>query len=163
MRFHVEQVLAGPLERVEAAFTDPAFLARLGELPKLGSPVLLEQREDGPLLHQRVRYAFAGTLSAAVTAVVDPAKLTWVEESTLDRRVHRTQSRILPDHYGDRLSCTYVTQLTGRGPATTVRTADGDLRVRFALVGGRVERAIVSGLRDHATLEATALNSWIEG
>ena len=39
--------------------------------------------------------------------------------------------------------------------------AQGDLRVSFPLVGGKVERAIVSGLREHADLEAAALRDWL--
>ena len=42
---------------------------------------------------------------AAVTAVVDPHRLTWVEHSELDRRTHRSEFRIAPDHYADRLRC----------------------------------------------------------
>lgn len=161
MRFHIEQMFSAALDDVETAFIDAEFLARLAALPKLGSPVLLDQREDGPLVHQRVRYAFAGELSPAVTAVVDPGRLTWVEESTLDRRVHRTQHHIIPDHYGDRLSCTYTTQLTPRTGAT-VRLAEGELKVRFPLVGGHVEKAIVSGLHDHAELESDVFAAWVK-
>jgi hypothetical protein len=39
--------------------------------------------------------------------------------------------------------------------------AEGDLRVRFPLVGGRVERAIVSGLEEHAELEAQVMTRWL--
>ena len=80
MRFRIQQRFDAPVEEVEAVLLDPAFLVRLGQLPKLGRPELLDQREDGDVVHRRVRFAFAGQLSAAVTAVVDPARLTWVEE-----------------------------------------------------------------------------------
>jgi hypothetical protein len=161
MRFRITQRFAAPLERVEPALVDPGFLDRLAELPKLGRPTLLDQRVDGELVHQRVRYAFAGHLSSAVTAVVDPAKLTWVEDSTLDRRTHRTTFRIVPDHYRDRLTCqgTFTLQPDGEGSR---RLADGDLRVRFPLVGGKVERAIVSGLEEHAAIEAEMMAAWLQ-
>ena len=45
------------------------------------TPDVLDQRVDGDLVRQRIRYAFVGDLSPAVTAVVDPDKLTWVEQS----------------------------------------------------------------------------------
>jgi hypothetical protein len=161
MRFRIVQRLPGPLDRVEAAFVDPEFLDRLAELPKLGRPTLLDQHVDGELVHQRVQYAFAGHLSSAVTAVVDPARLTWIEDSTLDRRSHRTTFRIVPDHYRDRLACegTFTLQPDDEG---TRRTAEGDLRVRFPLVGGKVERAIVSGLEEHADLEADVMSRWLK-
>ena len=161
MRFAVEQRFPAPLEAVEAALLDPAFLARLALLPKLGEPQLLASEVDGPIVRQQVRYRFAGELAPAVTAVVDPRRLTWVEHTTFDRRSHRGEHRIVPDHYGERLRCSYTTQLGGGDGSFTSRVTEGELRVRFPLVGGRVERAIVSGLVEHAELEAEVLGRWL--
>ena len=160
MRFRIEQQFNASVEEVEAAYLDAAFLDVVAELPKLGRPQLLDQREDGDVVHQRVRHAFTGHLSSAVTAVVDPAKLTWVEESTIDRRTHRTRFTIVPDHYKSRLECDgeFVLEPTASGAR---RTAVGDIKVRFPLVGGKVERAIVSGLQEHAEAEVQAMERWL--
>lgn len=160
MRFRITQRFDASVERVEAALLDPAFLERMGELPKLGRPQLLDQHTDGDTVRRRVRYAFTGHLSSAVTAVVDSAKLTWVEDSTTDRRTHRTTFRIVPDHYTDRLQCDGAFTLEPEG-AGSRRVAEGDLRVRFPLVGSRVERAIVSGLEEHAEAVAKAAAAWL--
>ena len=162
MRFRLEQRFSAPLPAVEAALVDPAFLERLAELPKLGRPELLRREEVGHVVHLDVRYAFAGELSSAVTAVIDPARLTWVDSATFDRNAHRSDHRVLPEHYTGRLTCSYRTQLEADGEGT-VRTAEGELRVHFTLVGGRVERAIVAGMTEHARLEAGVLDQWIEG
>src|SRR5690349_946464 len=103
MRFSLEQVFPGPLERVEAALLDPAFLSSLASLPKLGAPQLLDVAENGTTVRRRVRYRFTGDLSPAVTAVVDPAKLTWVEESLHDLDRHTVRFVMKPDNYADRL------------------------------------------------------------
>ena len=160
MRFRITQRFDASVEQVEEALLDPAFLERMGELPKLGRPQLLDHQEDGHTVRRRVRYAFTGHLSSAVTAVVDPAKLTWVEDSTTDRRTHRTTFRIVPDHYTDRLQCDGAFTLEADG-AGSRRVAEGDLRVRFPLVGSRVERAIVSGLEEHAEAEEKAAAAWL--
>lgn len=160
MRFRVEQRFAAPLAEVENALVDPAFLARLGELPKLGAPAVLSHEDDGTVVRQRVRYRFAGDLAPAVTAVVEPARLTWVEETTYDRDAHRGEHRIVPDHYAGRLQASYTTRLETDGRATR-RHTEGELKVRFPLVGARVEKAIVSGLVEHAALEADVLAAWL--
>ena len=160
MRFTARQDVPAPLAEVEDALLDPAFLARLAELPRLGRPRLLATETDGDVVRQQVRYRFSGDLAPAVTAVVDPDKLTWVEDTTYDRRRHRGEHRIVPDHYRDRLRASYTTQLEEHGGGTR-RLVEGDLRVRFPLVGGRVERAIVSGLVEHAGLEAGVLAQWL--
>lgn len=161
MRFTVEQRLSAPLAAVEEALVDPAFLARLAELPALGSPELLDHDDDGTVVRQRVRYRFTGDLSPAVLAAVDPTKLTWVEVTIYDRHAHRGEHRIEPDHYARRLRSSYDSLLSDDGPTGTVRRVDGDVRVSFPLVAGRVEKAIVNGLTEHAALEADVLEGWL--
>ena len=162
MRFRIEQRFDAPCDAVQDALCDPAFLEVLGTLPKLGRPELLDQRADGDVLHQRIRYRFAGDLNSAARAVLDPEKLTWVEESTIDRSAHHTNWRIAPDNYADRLSASGTFDLTEDAAGATVRTAVGELKVRMPLVGGKVEGAIVSGLREHADAEQGALREWLE-
>ena len=159
MRFSIEQVFEAPLEAVEAAFYDQSFLAALGELPKLGRPELIDQQIEGDQVRQRVRYVFSGSLSSAVTAVLDPSKLSWIEEATIDLATHHSDYQIVPDHYANRLRCSFSTDLRSIGDRTT-RVATGEVKVSFPLVGGRVERAIVAGLEEHASLESEVFLRW---
>jgi len=162
MRFEVVQHLNAPVEAVEATLVDPKFLEALSSLQELGRPELLEQRDEGDRIRQRVRYAFTGNLSSAVMAVIDPAKLTWVEETVQDRRTHTTTMTIVPDHYAGIFSSNaWIRLVPGRDPDTTIRTATGEVTVRVPLVGGRVEAAIVSGLPDHGEQEAKLIERWI--
>ena len=158
MRFRLEQRFSAPVDAVEAAFLDPALLAELATLPQLGRPELLSCRADGAVVTRKVRYAFTGELSPAVTRVVDPRRLTWVEHSELDRGTHSGAFRIRPDHYADRLTCAGTIALEPAGTGS-LRVVEGDLRVRFPLVGAKVEQAIVAGLRDHAAAEAAVVQA----
>lgn len=162
MRFELVQHLHAPIDAVEVALVDPRFLATLGQLPKLGRPELLDQRDMGDQIFQRVRYDFSGDLSPAVRAVIDPAKLSWVEESTQDRTTHTTTIAIVPDHYTTMFQCSGLVHLVP-DPAngTTVRTATGEVVVRVPFVGTKAEAAIISGLQAHAALEAEALDHWV--
>jgi hypothetical protein len=161
VRFTIEQRFDGPLDKVEAALVDPAYLERLSTLPKLGRPTLIHRVETGDLVHQWVKYAFVGDLNAAVRRVVDPARLTWVEESTLDRRTHCTTWRIVPDHYRNLLRASGTFQLTAETAERTRRTTEAELKVSVPLVAGKVEQAIVSGLREHAEREEQVLAEWL--
>jgi hypothetical protein len=161
VRFTIQQVFDGPLDRVEAALVDPAYLERLSTLPKLGRPTLVHRVEAGDLVHQWVKYAFVGDLNAAVRRVVDPARLTWVEESTLDRRTHRTTWKIVPDHYRNLLRAAGTFELTEETAERTRRTTEAEIKVSVPLVAGKVEQAIVSGLREHAEREEQVLSEWL--
>ena len=163
MHFRIEQHFPAGLDDVERAFTDPALLARMSSLPKVGGAELLDQHEDGDVLSQRIRYRFTGELNGAVTAVVDPEKLTWVEESRVDRASHVTTWTIVPDHYASRLSCSGTFKLESKGDDLTVRITEAEIKVHFPLVGGKVERAIVSGLVEHAAGEEQVVAAFLAG
>jgi hypothetical protein len=161
MRFTIEQHFDAPLDAVEAAYVDPAFLEKLSTLPKLGRPTLLRRAEDGDVVRQAVQYRFTGDVNAAVRKVVDPARLTWVEESTIDRGTHTTTWHIVPDHYRQLLRSSGTFRLEPDGEGGTRRITDAELKVSVPLLGGKVEQAIVSGLREHAEAEADAMREFL--
>jgi hypothetical protein len=156
MRFAFEQRIHGPLDAVARVFVDPNFYEQLAALPKLGRPELLSRDVDGDTVHLRVRYRFTGELSSAVTAVVDPRKLTWVEDAVHELGAYRAEFRMIADHYADRFACSGSYWFAADGDAT-VRHSEGDLKIRMPLVGGRVERAIVSGIGEHLDAEVAVV------
>ena len=159
MRFEISQEIAGRPEPVARVYTEPRFYELLGELPKLGEPEVLDRREDGPVVRLSVRFRFTGNLSPAVTRVVDPAKLSWVEESVHDLDRQTVTFELKPDHYGDRLRSHGSSRFGAAADGMTRRVTEGELAVKVPLllgggkVGGAVEGAIVSGLRDHFAAE----------
>jgi hypothetical protein len=159
MRFEIEQKIAGPIGAVSRLYTEPLFYEQLGRLPKLGRPEVLERREEQSLVHLAVRFRFTGNLSPAVTAVIDPAKLSWVEESVHHLDDYAVTFRMNPDHYGDRLRSQGTVHYGPDGEEVTRRVTEGELSVKVPLLmgGGRVaavvEGAIISGLRDHLAAE----------
>ncbi len=161
VHFELVQDLQAGLPAVEAAYLNDDFLAELGRLPKLGSPVFLDRRQEGGKVRQRVRYAFVGQLSSAVTAVVDPKRLTWVDDALLDPATHTTTFRILPDHYAGLLRGSRAPSPSRPAGTGTTRRTEGELKVRVPFVAGKVETAIISGLRDYAAVESEALDRWI--
>ena len=160
MQFTIEQQLAGSPRAVEDVLLDPAFVARRAALPKLGDAALLECTRDGDHARQRIRLRFTAHLAPAVTAVIDPERLTWVDEATYDLAAHTAEHRVVPDHYADRLASSYRATLAEDG-AGSRRILEGTVKVRLPLVGGKVERAIVSGMSEHATAEAALINEWL--
>lgn len=161
MRFRVEQRLAAPVERVEAALVDPTWYQAVTASTSVWAPELLDVEElGGAKASLQVRYRFRGKLSATASRVVDPVRLSWVEVSTLDREMHTIELRVVPDHYGDLLRFTGSVALQPVGDHTE-RTLDGEVKVRVPLVGGRVEGAVVSGLREHAEVEEQVFGAFV--
>lgn len=172
MRFDLTQTIAAPVDEVARAYASADLYAHLGGTDKLGPPDVVDRTESGGKVTLRIRYRFIADLAPAVTAVVDPEKLTWIEQSVHDLSARTVSVTLHPDHYSDRLRCsgTYrYTDLAGgagsvqaQGDAT-VRRVDGDLKVKVLLVGGQVERALVSGLKEHLEAEAPQVEAYLRG
>jgi hypothetical protein len=162
VRFDLTQTIAAPVDEVARAYASAELYEALGGTDKLGPPDVLERTEDGDRVTLRIRYQFVADLSPAVTAVVDPKRLTWVEQSVHDLTARTVAVTLHPDHYADRLRCTGRYGYTARGDAT-VRQIDGDLKVKALLVAGAVEKAIVSGLKEHLEAEAPQVEAYLRG
>ena len=160
MRFQLDQIFRAPADDVARTYTDPAFYELLGHLPKLGQPQVLDRQEDGDVVCLQVRYRFTGDLSPAVKRVLDPDRLSWVEHSTHDLARREAEFRLVPDHYGDKLRSSGRYRFEEQGEVTR-RVAEGDVAVRVPIVGGSVERAIVSGLREHLSEETRVVERFL--
>ncbi|HEX7133721.1 MAG TPA: DUF2505 family protein [Iamia sp.] len=161
MRFDLTQTIAAPVDEVARAYASAELYEHLGGTDKLGPPDVLDRSETGDTVTLRIRYRFVADLSPAVTAVVDPKKLTWVEQSIHDLAARTVAVTLHPDHYADRLRCTGRYGYRSNGEATTIRQIDGELKVKALLVGGQVEKAIVSGLKEHLEAEAPQVEAYL--
>jgi hypothetical protein len=160
VRFAIDQRLSAPPDQVAHAFTDPELYASFGDLPKLSRPEVVDHVVDGDTVRLRIRYRFTGDLSSAARAVLDPSRLSWVEHSTHDLAALTTSFTLEPDHYGDRFTCSGSVRFEAAGDGTR-RHGHGDLRVRAPLVGGAVERALVSGLEEHLRDEVPMVEAFL--
>jgi hypothetical protein len=160
VRFVVDQPIAAPFDRVEQALVDPAYYRALAAMPNIGEPEVLELAERGGRVDLRVRFAYTADLSGPARRVLDPTKLTWVVESTVDLASHKTTFRMVPDYYRDRIECHGVYTLQPNGPQATIQHIEGDLLVHYPIIGKLAERSIVTGLKDHMAQEAAVLERW---
>jgi hypothetical protein len=159
--FTVDQVYAAAGDAVAEAYADPGLYATLVGLPKLDTPEVLDHSVDGTTVRLDIRYRFVGELSPAVTAVIDPRRLTWVEQSVHDLATRRIRYKMVPDNYPDRLQSSGTCAITDRTNGGSVRTVSGMLKVKALIVGAVVERAIVSGLREHLTGEVPLVDDFV--
>lgn len=160
MRFEIHQRFAQPTPAVDAAYASPELYPTLVGLPKLGGIEVLRHERTDARARLAIRFAFTGDLPAAVTAVVDPARLTWVQESVHDLEQATASFRLVPDHYPDRLSASGTVRIRTTADGCT-RVVAGDLRVKAMLVAGKVEQAIISGLEEYLVAEAPAVERYL--
>ena len=97
-----------------------------------------------------------------MTKVIDPRRLSWVEDTVIDTETWTAQFTITPIHYASFFTCSGQWRLNG-SKSTTTRVMDGLLKVNSPVpfVGGQVEKAIVSGLRERLADEPQILERWL--
>ena len=162
MRFDVTQKITAPIDDVVAAYASTELYEALGASERLSAPEVLDRTEEGGLVVLRIRYRYIFEMSAAVSAVVDPKKLTWVEETRHDLAARTIAVTLLPDNYADRFSASGRATCRADGDAT-VRRIQGDVKVKALLVSGAVEKAIVEGLEEHLAQEAPQVAAYLAG
>ena len=165
MKFELTQTyLSSTPAEVVAAYTDPGLYATFEGLTKVAPPEVVAREVTGDHVSLTLRMRFVAELNAAARAVVDPAKLTWLQDERYDLRVNTATVVFKPENYADRFSCSGNYRFTPdpADPSATRRTVNGDLRVRMLLVGGQVEGALVSGLREHFAEEQPLVARWLE-
>jgi hypothetical protein len=160
VRFTVEQRFSTDADATARAFTEPDLYAGFAALPKVSVPDVLACEPDGDLIRLRIRYQFAGQLSAAARAVIDPAKLTWVDESTHDLARRHVRFVLRPDHYGGRFRCSGEYRIEPVADGCR-RHASIEVKVSAPFVGSAVERAIESGLREHLADETEVVEAYL--
>ena len=160
MRFRIEQRFAADVDAVARAYTDPDLYAALDGLPKLSRPEVVRREADGDTVEIDVRYHFGGELSSAARAIIDPARLTWVERSVHDLAARTVWFTMVPDHYADRFKCSGSYRFEAMEGGCR-RSGEGDLRVKALLVAGAVEGAIVSGLKEHLVDEVPIVEAFV--
>jgi hypothetical protein len=163
VRFRIEQHFATDVATLSEALVDPSYLTEaMGRLPDISAPLVELQSRTGDVVRQRLLYKFDGRLPAVVTRVISPDRLTWIDESTVDLRTHTAVFRITPTHYESFFTCSGLWSIHERGEGCS-RVLDGSLKVNSPVpfVGGQVERAIASGMRERLEKEPAAFAWWL--
>jgi len=163
VHFELTQRFTSSPAEVGDAYADAALYPTLVGLPKLGGIEVLDLATADGHVRSRIRYRFQDHLPAAVTAVVDPHKLTWVQVTDHDLAAGTATFRLDPDHYPDRLKASGSFRITAAADGGAVRVVTGDLKVKVLLVAGQVEHAIVDGLGEYLQAEAPAVDAYVAG
>jgi hypothetical protein len=170
VKFRIDQIFAADVASVAGALADADYLAQgMAKLPDIGAPVVESQERSGSSIRQLLRYSFHGSLPSAVTRFISPSKLSWIEDSTIDTGANRATFTMTPVHYQQFFRCSgewsVVAMDTTEKPKKpkTLRRIEGNLKVNSPIpfLGGEIERAIVSGLKERLALEPAVLEAWL--
>jgi len=162
VKFSMQQAVAVPPARAMAAYGSPAFYQGRSARDDIAVREVVGREASGDRIMLKVRFAFTGSVSPAVRAVVDPAKMSWITQTEILLAEGRSSWVVLPDHYPDRLSASGVYRFEegDAGPGTCDVEVEGDLKVRVPIVGRSVEKVIVGDLQAYIADEVAGIAHW---
>jgi hypothetical protein len=164
VNFSFDQVVDVSPEVAMCAYGEPSFYDGREPVDNISVLEVVDHQDNDTTVLISVRFKFTGSVSAAVKAVIDPDKMSWVTRTEVLLEERRTNFTVLPDHYPDRLtsSGSYVFA-DGPTPNSAVITVAGELKVHVPLVGRTVERTIESGLHAYIETEVASLPAFSAG
>lgn len=158
MKFNFSLPIQCDADVAAATLADPDFLVvARGDAP-IGDPELVRIDRAGDRVTVAIRWRFTGDLNAAARAILEPSRLTWVQESIHDLSTRRVVFEIHPDNYADRLTCKGRYLISDDHDGNTTLRIEGEVRVRALLVASQVERILVDGLTQVLTAQTVALS-----
>ena len=83
MKFAVRQAVAVPPARAMAAYGSPAFYEGRPARDDIAVREVVRHEAAGDRILLEVRFAFTGSVSPAVRAVVDPGKMSWITRTEI--------------------------------------------------------------------------------
>jgi len=159
VRIAISQAVPVPPAQAIAAYGSPAFYTGRPVRDDIAVLEVVRHDDDGERILIEVRFAFTGSVSPAVRAVIDPAKMSWITRTEVRPAAARSDWAVLPDHYPDRLkaSGSYRFAPGDDGPASTIVAVEGDLKIHVPIVGRSVERVIATDLVRYIEDEVTSI------
>jgi hypothetical protein len=162
VKFAIRQAVAVPPARAMAAYGSPTFYEGRPARDDIAVRDVVRHEATGDRVLLEVRFAFTGSVSPAVRAAVDPAKMSWITRTEILLAEDRSSWVVLPDHYPDRLSASgvYRFEVGDAGLGTCDVEVEGELKVRVPIVGRSVEKVIVGDLRAYIVDEVAGIADW---
>jgi len=156
VRFRAEHEFAGTPQAVALILTDPEFHAGL-ELPDLSLPEVEAEEATGTERTFKLRYEFVGSLDPIARRLLAGRRLTWLQTLVLDTASGAGSLTFAAEAEPSRLYGSASIRLEAIDATHTRRWIEGEMFVKFPLVGGTAERRIVPGLVRRLDIEADAV------
>jgi len=156
VKFEFEQRWTAPTADVVEVYLDESFWSGLTGLSATSPPEVLSIERATDRAVVRLHYVLSVDLPKEAARFIDPDDVAWIEETTWDLRSDVAEVAFLPDQAAKLLRASATATLTQEGD-DAVRQVRGEVKVHIPLLGSKVEKVIVEGVRDHLDEETEAV------
>lgn len=124
------------------------------------STTLLEEKREGPLQVQLLRFEPHEELPRAVASIIGTSKLIYDQEERYDAAAGTIDFRLIPSFLPDKLSASGQMRVEPASAGCTLRVS-GEVRVAVRFIGGKVEQAVVREVASSYERMASTARRWL--
>lgn len=160
MRFDLAHTFSASPQAVADALLDPSFQASLADVGSLADRTVLSQAEEQGRVVRRVRCVLDIDVSGPAKKFLGNSDPAWIEVAEWDKAEMTWHWHIEPEVAADLLEASGTTHISPSGKGS-VRTIEGEVKVKVPFYGGKVEGWVVDGLEHAYEEEAERLAAWL--
>ena len=147
MKLDVRHSLPCSPEQFWDLFWDPEFERRLDSSASIHREMLELNPEVDGVQTWRIRFTPERELPRAVAKLIGNSKLVYDQESRLDRGAGILEWRVIPQVLADKVTAQGTMRIVP-APGGCERIVTGEVSVRVPMLGGRIEKTILSNVTD---------------
>ncbi|MEM6929792.1 MAG: DUF2505 domain-containing protein [Myxococcota bacterium] len=147
-------------ERFWEMYWDDEFASMLKE----GSTVqrdVVEERTEGSLSIQRIRFTPERELPSAVSAIIGSKKLVYEQENKYDADKGVVHWEVVPTFLPDKLKASGTVRVEDIGDGRCAHIIVGYISVKVAFIGGQIEKAVVGEVDKSWATTAEKGREWL--
>ncbi len=142
-------------------YWDDEFAAMLRE----GSTVqrdVVDDRTEGSLSIQRIRFTPERELPSAVAAIIGSKKLVYEQQNEYDPDNGVLRWQVVPTFLPDKLEAAGTVRVEDLGDGRCAQIIEGEITVRVAFIGGQIEKAVVGEVEKSWEKTAETGRKWLQ-
>lgn len=161
MRFDLAHVFSAAPQEIASALLDPSFQASLSDIGSLADRTVLSQEEKDGRIVRRVRCVLDIDIKGPAQKFLGEADPAWVEVAEWHDEEMTWRWHVEPEVAAHLLEARGTMKITPADEGGTLRSIEGDVKVKVPFYGGKVEGWVVEGLEHAYDEEAQRLADWL--
>lgn len=147
MRFHMEHQFNWPTEKIVEILKSGQYLVPMDKMPNVNEYREVSVERKGSKIFKKCEWCVHGKIPKMAQKVIRPEMLTFIENTVWDDETTTFTTKIIPHFFKNQFDCRTQSKWGSAGEGKTVRKFQGNIIIKFPLIGPPVEKAIIQQLK----------------
>lgn len=153
MKFRIDDKFeGGPFEEVTRYLAED-YVFEPANLPNVTGNKKLKEVLTDETKYCKYEWCAHGQIPKVVQHILKPQMLTWIEETTLDRKTMIFKTKITPHYFKNVFSCESKLYFVKKSDYEFSRITEGFLNIKIPIFGIIIEEVIIAHLKHNFAAE----------